>query len=234
MEEQKHNIHWVTFLLAWVAGYCDTVTFISGGSIFSAHVTGNFITFASQLVSGKYHGSEWLKLITFPTFVLAVMAGGLLIAKTTRKYTVLLVESLILIAIGAAAVFLPMLEGDVKSFTLYLLVFLVVVAMGLQNAFGKLFAKETHGPTTMMTGNVTQAALELGNWIRNGFSEPNALGGLKRISIPIMGFLVGCVMGGILAKMLGMTSIFCPGVAICICYLMGETLPNKQMPKYDA
>lgn len=231
MEEQKHSIHWVTFLLAWVAGFCDTVTFVSGGSIFSAHVTGNFITFASQVISGKYHSSEWLKLITFPTFVVAVMAGGWLISRTSKRYTILLAESLILIAIGAAAVFLPMIDGDVKTFTLYLLVFLVVVAMGLQNAFGKLYARETHGPTTMMTGNVTQAALELGNWIRSGFSEPDALGGLKRISIPIGGFLAGCLLGGILGKELGMTAIFCPGVAICICYLMGETLPGKQTVK---
>jgi uncharacterized membrane protein YoaK (UPF0700 family) len=227
MEEQKHSIHWVTFLLAWVAGFCDTVTFVSGGSIFSAHVTGNFITFASQVVSGNFRVSEWLKLITFPTFVLAVMLGGWMVHRAVKKYTVLLAESVLLMATGAAAVFLPLLEGELKSFTLYLLVFLVVVAMGLQNAFGKLFAKDTIGPTTMMTGNVTQASLELGNLIRNGFRVPEGSAGLKQISIPILGFLLGCLMGGLLAKPLGMTSIFCPGVAICICYLMGETLPNK-------
>lgn len=225
MEEVKHNIHWVTFLLAWVAGFCDTVTFVSGGAIFSAHVTGNFITFAAQMVSANSKSGDWLKLITFPTFVVAVMMGGWLARVMERKYRILLVESLLLTGTGIAALFLPLMP----SFMLYLLVFLVVVAMGLQNAFGKLFAKETHGPTTMMTGNVTQAALDLGNLFRTGFKEPAALQSLRNISILIGGFLLGCLMGGIMARYLGLTSITGPGVAICICYLMREALPRKQL-----
>ena len=223
MEEPKHNIHWVTFLLAWVAGFCDTVTFVSGGAIFSAHVTGNFITFAAQTVSGS-KGGDWIKLMTFPVFVMAVMLGGWLAGELVRKYRILMVESMVLIGTGVAAMFLPLMS----SFMLYLLVFLVVVAMGLQNAFGKLFAKETHGPTTMMTGNVTQAALDLGNLIRAGFREPAALQSLRNVSILIGGFLLGCLMGGIMARYLGLTSIIGPGVAICICYLMREALPRKQ------
>lgn len=223
MEEPKHNIHWVTFLLSWVAGFCDTVTFVSGGSIFSAHVTGNFITFAAQMISGNKSG-DWIKLMTFPTFVLAVMIGGWLARVLVRKYRIMLVESVLLMLTGVLAVFLPLMP----SFMLYLLVFMVVVAMGLQNAFGKLFAKETHGPTTMMTGNVTQAALDLGNLVRTGFKEPTALQSLRNISILIGGFLLGCLMGAVMGKYLGLTSIIAPGVAICICYLLREALPRKQ------
>ncbi|WP_343668919.1 YoaK family protein [Chitinophaga sp.] len=223
MEEPKHNIHWVTFLLSWVAGFCDTVTFVSGGAIFSAHVTGNFITFAAQMVSGGRSG-DWIKLMTFPIFVVAVMAGGWLSTVLVRKYRILMVESLLLILTGVAAMFLPLMN----SFMVYLLVFMVVVAMGLQNAFGKLFAKETHGPTTMMTGNVTQAALDLGNLVRTGFKEPAALQSLRNVSILIGGFLLGCLMGGIMARYLGLTSIIGPGVAICICYLTREALPRRQ------
>ncbi|WPQ64773.1 YoaK family protein [Chitinophaga sancti] len=224
MEEPKHSIHWVTFMLSWVAGFCDTVTFVSGGSIFSAHVTGNFITFAAQMVSGKQSG-DWVKLITFPTFVAAVMIGGWLARVLVRKYRIMLVESVLLILTGVLAMFLPLMS----SFMLYLLVFMVVVAMGLQNAFGKLFAKETHGPTTMMTGNVTQAALDLGNLVLTGFKEPAALQSLRNVSILIGGFLLGCLMGAVMARYLGLTSIIGPGVAICICYLMREALPRKQL-----
>lgn len=224
MEEPKHNIHWVTFMLSWVAGFCDTVTFVSGGSIFSAHVTGNFITFAAQMVSGKQSG-DWVKLITFPTFVAAVMIGGWLARVLVRKYRIMLVESVLLILTGVLAMFLPLMS----SFMLYLLVFMVVVAMGLQNAFGKLFAKETHGPTTMMTGNVTQAALDLGNLVLTGFKEPAALQSLRNVSILIGGFLLGCLMGAVMARYLGLTSIIGPGVAICTCYLMREALPRKQL-----
>ena len=52
MEIQK-NIWYVTLLLTMIAGYCDTVTFVAADSIFSAHVTGNFIVFAYQIVKGS-------------------------------------------------------------------------------------------------------------------------------------------------------------------------------------
>jgi len=61
----QHNINWVTFLLAWVAGFCDTTTFVAGDSVFSAHVTGNFIVFAAQVASENNPISSWLKLLTF-------------------------------------------------------------------------------------------------------------------------------------------------------------------------
>ena len=50
---------------------------------------------------------------------------------------------------------------------------LTVFALALQNTFGRLFPKETHGPTTMMTGNVTQASLDLGNLL---FKGPDTIG----------------------------------------------------------
>ncbi|WP_143708887.1 DUF1275 family protein [[Flexibacter] sp. ATCC 35208] len=155
----------------------------------------------------------------------AVMIGGWLARVLVRKYRIMLGESVLLMLTGVLAMFLPLMS----SFMLYLLVFMVVVAMGLQNAFGKLFAKETHGPGTMMTGNVTQAALDLGNLVRTGFKEPAAMQRFRNVSILIGGFLLGCLMGAIMARYLGLTSIIGPGVAICICYLMREALPRKQL-----
>src|SRR5437868_3059679 len=104
MTEQKHNIHWVTFLLAWVAGFCDTATYVSGDAIFSAHVTGNFIVFAAQISSGGGTIAAWLKLLTFPAFVLAVMTGGWMVEKTQKKYTILLVEGGVLLICGICAI----------------------------------------------------------------------------------------------------------------------------------
>jgi hypothetical protein len=36
------NIAYSTMMLAGVAGFCDTVTFVAADELFSAHVTGNF------------------------------------------------------------------------------------------------------------------------------------------------------------------------------------------------
>ncbi|QJB33139.1 DUF1275 domain-containing protein [Chitinophaga oryzae] len=229
MTEQKHSINWVTFLLAWVAGYCDTATFVSGDSIFSAHVTGNFIVFAAQVSAGSTSATAWIKLITFPVFIVAVMAGGWLAEKTVKKYRILLAEGLILTACGITAFFLPILTSLEEKPVTYLIVMVTVLGMGLQNAFGKLFARETHGPTTMMTGNVTQAALDLGSIIRNGWQGNEVpVSGLKKQAVTIGGFLAGCIIGALVARWAGLSAIIIPGVAIVICYLQGEMSAQKE------
>jgi uncharacterized membrane protein YoaK (UPF0700 family) len=144
-------------LLVLTAGYCDAITFITADE-FSAHVTGNFILFAYDIIKGA-NGQSWIKLISFPVFIIAVITGGWLIDKTSNKRNILLLEGFILAATGLIALGLKF-ENISSGWFAYGIVMPVVFAMGLQNAFGKLYSKETYGPTTMMTGNVTQAALD--------------------------------------------------------------------------
>jgi len=218
MESQK-SIWFITLMLAAVAGYCDTVTFITAGSIFSAHITGNFIVFAYQMVTVS-NGQAWVKLLTFPVFMIAVILGGLIIAKTVNRYKLLLIEGIILVLGGIVSETMIRVPGLIWE--TYLVVMMVVVAMGFQNAFGKLYAKETYGPTTMMTGNVTQASLDLGNSLRSSFRDAISVQGLKHQCITISGFLAGCLAGALLAKTFGLTVIILPGAAIIICYFSTE------------
>src|SRR5690606_4037758 len=114
-------------------------------------------------------------------FILAVMAGGRIVNKLDNKYDVLLIEGSVLLAGGVMALALLYLPAIDDKTGMYLVVMLCVTAMGLQNAFGKLFAKKTLGPTTMMTGNVTQAALDLGRILPGGGSrEINSLESLQK------------------------------------------------------
>jgi uncharacterized membrane protein YoaK (UPF0700 family) len=215
MENQK-SIWFVTFMLAAVAGYCDIVTFISAGSIFSAHVTGNFITFAYQIVKGS-NAQAWIKLLTFPVFVISVIIGGRIAAQSVNRYKLLLIEGILLLLSGViseACIRVPGLVWET-----YVVVMMVVFAMGLQNAFGKLYAKETYGPTTMMTGNVTQASLDLGSAISSKFKDAISMQSLKKQSVAIIGFLIGCLSGALLAKSFGLSVILLPGAGMIICYL---------------
>jgi uncharacterized membrane protein YoaK (UPF0700 family) len=216
MEIQK-NIWYVTLLLTMVAGYCDTVTFVAADSIFSAHVTGNFIVFAYQIIKGSdIHA--WVKLLTFPIFILAVIAGGRIALKSTNRYTILFWEGVLLVISGIASYTFGFLE-IFTEWTMYSVAMTTVFAMGLQNAFGKLYAKETHGPTTMMTGNVTQASLDLGNLIKNGPKDANLFLSFKKQAVTIMGFLAGCFLGAIAGKFFGLGTLIIPGIAMLICYL---------------
>jgi uncharacterized membrane protein YoaK (UPF0700 family) len=222
MEQQK-NIWYVTLLLSSVAGFCDTVTFVAADSIFSAHVTGNFIVFAYQMVKGS-DTQAWVKLLTFPVFVLSVMVGGWMATRVKNHYTLLFTEGLILILSGTALMVLTVLGLiDSYSWLLYLLVMSVVFAMGLQNAFGKLYAKETHGPTTMMTGNVTQASLDLGGLLTSGFRDAAIFLSFKKQLVTISGFLIGCLSGALLGKEFGLAAIILPGLGMVICYIFTKS-----------
>ncbi|PJJ66483.1 YoaK family protein [Chryseobacterium geocarposphaerae] len=214
--EVKHNIGFVTLLLTMIAGYCDTVTFVSADALFSAHVTGNFIVFAYQFVEGSdIHA--WVKLLTFPVFILAVMAGGRIAGKVINHYTLLFWEGALLLSAGIiVAVF--SYYGTFSETVMYTVAMITVFAMGLQNAFGKLYAKETHGPTTMMTGNVTQASLDFGTLLSSGFHHPEAWASLKKQLITILGFLVGCFLGAYAGKQFGLVTLVLPGLAMIICY----------------
>lgn len=216
MEIQK-NIWYVTLLLTMIAGYCDTVTFVAADSIFSAHVTGNFIVFAYQIIKGSdLHA--WVKLLTFPVFILAVIIGGRIALKATNRYSILFWEGIILVLSGIACYVFGYL-GIVSQWTIYTIAMTTVFAMGLQNAFGKLYAKETHGPTTMMTGNVTQASLDLGNLLKNGLKDVDVLLSFKKQLVTIIGFLVGCFLGAVAGKFFGLGTLIFPGIAMIICYL---------------
>ena len=205
-------------VLAAVAGYCDTATFVAGDNIFSAHVTGNFITFAFQMVTGAPINA-WIKLLTFPIFIIAVITGGRLSEKAKNKNKLLLIEALILIIVGVLSLTWHLEQDKV---TLYISVMMVVFALGLQNAYGKLFSKETHGPTTMMTGNVTQASLDFGSLLAGKFSAPDALTSFKKQLTTIMGFLSGCVLGAVIAREFGLASILLPGIGMVACYFLTD------------
>ena len=214
--EVNHNIGFVTLLLTMIAGYCDTVTFVSADALFSAHVTGNFIVFAYQFVKGSdIHA--WVKLLTFPVFILAVMAGGRIAGKVINHYTLLFWEGALLFLAGIIVAVLSY-YGMFSEVIMYTVAMITVFAMGLQNAFGKLYAKETHGPTTMMTGNVTQASLDFGTLLSSGFHHPEAWTSLKKQLITILGFLVGCFLGAYAGKQFGLVTLILPGLAMIICY----------------
>jgi len=220
--EQK-RISTFTLLLSAVAGFSDTATFVSGDSIFSAHVTGNFIVFAAQVIVGSEENA-WIKLVTFPVFIIAVIIGGWLAEKSNDKYFILLIESILLLLCGVAAIFHSSLFHANINTILYCIVMMVVFAMGLQNAFGKLYAKETHGPTTMMTGNVTQASLDVGSLIRKGFAKESSASLKKQVYL-IGGFLLGCLSGALISKAAGLISILIPAFVLMICYF---SMKNNQ------
>ena len=206
---QQNTIRNFTLLLSLIAGFCDTLTFVTSNE-FSAHVTGNFIVFAYDIIK-QANGESWMKLFSFPVFVAAIITGGWVVGKLSGKYSILIFEGVIL-----------MISGVIKLATRHIdsiwlrhgIILSIVFAMGLQNAFGKRFSKDTYGPTTMMTGNVTQASLDLWEIIKDKFKNDIALQSLKNQSYTIAGFLIGCLTGAVAGEFIGLCAAILP-VLLC-------------------
>ncbi|UOQ52251.1 YoaK family protein [Hymenobacter cellulosivorans] len=201
MELLANRIQLLSVVLTLVAGFCDTVTFVAADSLFSAHVTGNFIVFAYDAVH-QVESHAWTKLCSFPVFVAAVAAGRWVGGRSQNRYALLLWEGALLVLAGLLALGLQW-SGHGTAELLQAAALLVVFAMGLQNAFGRLFAKETYGPSTVMTGNVTQATLDVVA-VLSAAATPEQAGSLRKQLLVIGAFLLGCLLGAVAAKTAGL------------------------------
>ncbi|MEI9914825.1 MAG: YoaK family protein [Methylovirgula sp.] len=115
-------------LLAFVAGYVDTATFLRVSELFSAHITGNFVVFAIALVHGV-KGVDWLKLIALPVFFLGVPLATFVYDRSRQKIrTVLAIESSLLVGVGITELLPHSAAYDAG------LAMLLVLAMAIQNA----------------------------------------------------------------------------------------------------
>lgn len=207
-----------TMLLASVAGFCDALTFVAADYLFSAHVTGNFIVFAYEMINGSYPGA-WVKLSTFPVFIISVITGGWIASKSANRYALLFLEGLLLLVSGIIACWLKLQNVHDQQWIVFIDVMLIVSSMGLQNTFGRIFSKEILGATTVMTGNVTQASLDISGIIMSKLKDAAVVQSLNKQMVTIGGFLTGCLTGAIMGKYIGLGAVILPGFITMICYV---------------
>ena len=154
-------------LLGFNGGFVDTAGFLGLQGLFTAHVTGNFVTLGATLVFGS-HGT-FAKLLALPEFVLVValarLAGVALRARGLPAMRVLFsVEALFLLTFFALAVgFGPFEDSDAPAALATGLA--GVTAMAIQNAVQRVHLAGLP-PSTMMTGNTTQVVLDLVDLLR--------------------------------------------------------------------
>jgi uncharacterized membrane protein YoaK (UPF0700 family) len=126
----------IPILLSVTAGYVDTAGYLALQGLFTAHVTGNFVTLGASLVSGT--SGALAKLLALPTFCIVIFvtrwAGyglprrGLPILRTMLSLKVLLLATAAALAIH----FGPFPSGDTGAALATGLT--LVSAMAIQNA----------------------------------------------------------------------------------------------------
>ena len=154
-------------LLSVNGGYVDTAGFLALQGLFTAHVTGNFVTIGAALAFGT--AGVLNKLLALPVFCAVIIATRLAFtSKSASARPVLpgvLNLKLALLIVGAvlAVTLGPFKEADGWAAIVTGMTF--VAAMAIQNAAHRIHMPGAP-PTTLMTGTTTQIMIDLADMIR--------------------------------------------------------------------
>src|ERR1700760_2003021 len=159
----------IALLLSLNAGFVDTAGFLALQGLFTAHVTGNFVTLGASLVLGT--SGAVAKLLSLPVFCAVVMAVRLLSSLLSKHLgavfeTMLCVKIVLLITGAALAIrFGPFHDGD--SWQAIVTGMVLVAAMAIQNAVHRIYLGSAP-PSTLMTGTTTQIMIDLADLALQG------------------------------------------------------------------
>lgn len=183
-------------------GYVDTAGFVALQGLFTAHVTGNFVTIGPALVFGT--SGVIAKLLALPVFCVVVallrILGRAMAGRPALRPRVLIAIQFMLLLLGCVlAVKLgPFRDGDaapavVTGMTL-------VCAMAIQNAVHRLHLA-SFPPTTLMTGNTTQLVLDLVDLLHPGSNSGDRAVTRQRagrMAAALLCFAGGCALAALL------------------------------------
>ena len=201
----------VSGLLSFNGGFVDTAGFLGLQGLFTAHVTGNFVTLGASLVFGT-HGVV-AKMIALPEFAL-VVALARVIGVALRKRQVdalrvlLALKVMCLLAFFILAVTLgPFPDSDAPA--ALLTGFAGIAGMAIQNAVQRVHFTAIP-PTTLMTGNTTQAVLDAVDLLRGEPGNDAVRTRLARTLRGIIWFAAGCAAAAVLYYWAGFWCLAAP------------------------
>ena len=180
-------------VLSLNAGYVDTAGFLALQGLFTAHVTGNFVTLGASLVLGT--SGAFAKLLALPVFCAVVIAarllGTLLSKRAAPVFEILVSLKVVLLVTGAvlAIHFGPFHNGDAWQAVLTGMV--LVSAMAIQNAVHRVHLASAP-PSTLMTGTTTQIMLDVADMIYARDEQRPPSSRLVPMSVNILSFALGC------------------------------------------
>jgi uncharacterized membrane protein YoaK (UPF0700 family) len=196
----------IPIILSFNAGYVDTAGFLSLHGLFTAHVTGNFVTLGSAIALGASGATA--KLLALPVFCLVIIvtrlvsfslpAIGMPILRTMLgvKTVLLVVGAIMMIRLGRA--------GDADGWFAITAGMVLVSAMAIQNAAHRIHLA-TAPPTTLMTGTTTQIMIDVADLLRGLPAEQKAAARdrLLKMSASVLTFAAGCGAAALLLIGLG-------------------------------
>jgi uncharacterized membrane protein YoaK (UPF0700 family) len=218
-------------LLSLNAGFVDTAGFLALQGLFTAHVTGNFVTLGASLVFGT--SGAVAKLLALPVFCLVVITTRLLssalLRRTLPALKIILGLKVVLLVAGAALAihYGPFSNGDAWQAVVTGMV--LVAAMAIQNAAHRIHLGSAP-PSTLMTGTTTQIMIDLADILQGPRQENAGHPGarLRGMSVNIAVFAAGCATAALLYARIGVWCFVVPPVLGAATVFMRTAGPDKE------
>jgi uncharacterized membrane protein YoaK (UPF0700 family) len=219
----------VPVLLSFNGGYLDTAGFLALQGLFTAHVTGNFVTLGAALVMGTTGIVS--KLLALPVFcVVIILTRWVSYGSTDGRWPTLrtmLTMKLLLLIIGAAlAIRLgPFANGDSAAAIVTGMTF--VAAMAIQNAGHRLHLG-AEPPTTLMTGTTTQLMIDIADSLHGLAPERRdaTRQRMNRLTKAIASFAIGAALAALLFHILHMWCFALLPMVAAITRLVARSTPQ--------
>jgi uncharacterized membrane protein YoaK (UPF0700 family) len=212
------------FVLSVIAGSTDAIGFLGLNGLFTAHITGNIVVLAAQVVAGNPTIISYI--LSVPVFMLVLLltrllAGGFERSGRSTLAPLLLLQLIVLVAFLVLCVTAgPWRDAD--AILAIIAGMFGVAAMAVQNALVQISMKKS--PTTaVMTTNVTHFMLDLGETLVAGDAGKIAAARNRAMrTLPvIVGFTIGCGLGAAGEAIAGFWSLALPTGLALLAFAMG-------------
>jgi uncharacterized membrane protein YoaK (UPF0700 family) len=195
--------------LTLVTGLVDAASYLKLGHVFVANMTGN-VVFLGFALAGAGGLSIAASLLALASFLLGALAGGWLGARNTaHRGRLLRAANGVQAALILLALLLALLAREPLAETVrYLLIALLAMAMGVQNAAALRIAIPEF-TTTVLTRTLTGIA-----------SEARLVGGagsrLGPRSVAVTAMLLGALLGAVLALHVSVAATLAVALALAV------------------
>jgi len=193
----------LTSVLSAVAGAVDVISFVSL-KLFAAHITGNLVVIAAQLVSGGPPRMD--QIIAVPVFLVAVAAVWL-IARLFDQPGSSLVRALLLVhllLLTCVLIYSIINHPDANPRGLASDVAAMIAVSAMACQWGLLRLAVPGAPSTaVMSGNLAKTVLSLLDSVAQSEQGQDAREQLKRSLELVLPFFAGCLTGAAAVAYLG-------------------------------
>jgi uncharacterized membrane protein YoaK (UPF0700 family) len=218
----------VPTLLSFNGGFVDTVGYLSLQGLFTAHVTGNFVTIGAALVLGT--SGIVAKLLALPVFCMMIIVTRLVSFKLPARWpileTMLTLQLLLLLIAAIMAIAMgPFTNGD--GALAIIVGMTLVAAMAIQNAANRIHLGAAP-PTTIMTGTTTQMMIDIADLIGGvpGVAGDALRSRLGRMGVAVVSFAAGAAAGALLFKAIGSWCFALPPVVAFLARITAKSSLN--------